>query len=76
LVQLKEIIGDEKTTDQGAGEVPEQVDVEKNRDAENTSSLLNTIVNMIYDECEHECIDEAVRLLNAHRSRHSMDDGV
>ena len=74
--QLKEIIEDEKKTDQGAREVQEQVDGMENLNPDNTSSVLNTILNTINSEFENECLDEAVRLLNAHPIRQSTDDRV
>ena len=68
--QLKEIIHGEIKTIQGAWEVQEQVeDGEEDLDPENTSSVLNTGLNTINNEFEHECLDEAVRLLNAHPIR-------
>ena len=46
--QLKEIIEDEMNTDQGAGEVQEQVeDGEEDLDPDNTSSVLSTDLNTI-----------------------------
>jgi len=46
--QLKEIIEDEMNTDQGAGEVQEQVeDGEEDLDPDNTSSVLTTDLNTI-----------------------------
>jgi hypothetical protein len=75
--QLKEIIEDEKMTDQGARKVQEQVeDGEEVLDRENTSSVLSTVLNPINNEFEYECLDEAVRLLNAHPIRQSPDDRV
>jgi len=75
--QLKEIIEDEKNTDKGAREVQEQVeDGEEVLDPENSSSVLNTVLNTINKEFEHECLDEAVRLLNARPIRQSPDDRV
>jgi len=75
--QQTEIIEDEKNTDKGAREVQEQVeDGEEVLDPENTSSVLNTVLNPINNEFEHECLDEAVRLLNAHPIRQSTDDHV
>jgi len=76
LEQLKGIIEDEKKTDQGAREVQEQVDGMENLNPDNTSSVLNTILNTINSEFENECLDEAVRLLNAHPIRQSTDDRV
>jgi len=60
------IIEDDKQTDQGASEGQEQVECEEDLDPVNTSSVLNTVLNAINNEFEHECLDEAVRLLNAH----------
>jgi len=65
--QLKEIIEDEKKTNTGAREVQEQVDGKEAFDPDNTCSVLNTVPNTINNKFEHECLDEAVRLLNAHR---------
>ena len=45
-------------------------------DPDNTSSVLSTVLNTINDEFEHEFLDEAVRLLNAHPIRQSTDDCV
>jgi hypothetical protein len=53
--QLKEIIEDEKKTDKGAREVQEQVDGEEDLDLDNTSSVLNTVLNTINNKFEHEC---------------------
>jgi len=75
--QLKEIIEDEKNKDKSAREVQKQVeDREEVLDPENTSSVLNTVLNTINNEFEHKCLDEAVRLLNAHPIRQSTDDRV
>jgi hypothetical protein len=75
LEQLKKIIEDKKKTDQGSREVQEQVeDGEEVLDPDNTSSVFNTVPNTINNEFEHECLDEAVRLLNAHPIRQSTDD--
>jgi hypothetical protein len=70
---LKEIIEDEKMTDTGAREVQEQVDGEEDLNPENTSSVLNTVPNTIHNKFEHECLDKAVRLLNAHPICQSID---
>ena len=68
--QLKEIIEDESNTDTSAREVQEQVeDGEEVFDPENTSTVLNMVLNTINNEFEHECVDEAVRLLYAHPIR-------
>jgi len=75
--QLKQIIEDEKNTDKGAREVQEQVeDGEEVLDPANTSSVLNTVLSTINNEFEHECLGEAVSLLNAHPIRQSTDDRV
>jgi len=75
--QLKDIIEDELKTDQGAGEVQDQVeDGEEDLDQEHTSCVLNTVLNTINKKFEHECLVEAVRLLNAHPIRQSIDDRV
>jgi len=77
LEQLKEIIEDEKNKDKGAREVQEQVeDGEEVLDRANTGSVLNTVLSTINNEFEHECLDEGVRLLNAHPIRQSTDDRV
>jgi len=75
--QLKEIIEDEKKTDQAAREVQEQVeDGEVVLDPDNASAVLSTVLNTINNEFEHECLDEAVKLLNVHPIRQSTDDRV
>jgi len=75
--QLKEIIEDEKNTDKSAREVQEQVeDGEEVLDPENPSTVLNTVLNTINNEFEHECLDEAVRLLNVRPICQSPDDRV
>jgi len=75
--QLKEIIEDEKNTDKSAREVQQQVeDGEEVLDPDNTSSVLNTVLNTINNEFEHKCLDEAVRLLNVRPICQSTDDRV
>jgi len=75
--QLKEIIEDKKNTDKRAREVQGQVeDGEEVLDPENTSSVLNPFLNTINNEFEHECLDEAVRKLNACPICQSLDDRV
>jgi len=65
--QQNEIIEDEMNTNKSAREVQEQVeDGEEVLDPENTSSVPNTVCNTIVNEFEHQCLDKAVRLLNAH----------
>jgi hypothetical protein len=75
--QLKEIIEDEKITDQGTREVQEQVEAgEEVLDPANTSTVLNTFLSTINNKFEPECPDEVVRLLNAHSILQSTDDRV
>jgi len=58
-------------------EVQDQVeDCEEVLDPENTSSVLNTILNTINNEFEHKCLDDAVKLLNACHIHQSPDDRV
>jgi len=75
--QLKDNIEDEKKTDQGAREVQEQVeDGKKVINPDSASSVFGTVLNTINYEFEHECLDEAVRLLNVHSIWQSTDDRV
>jgi len=75
--QLKQIIEDKQNIDKGAREVQEQVeDGEEVLDPANTSSELNTVFSTINNEFEHECLDEAVRLLDARPIRQSTVDRV
>jgi len=75
--QLRVIIKDKKNTNKTATEVQEHVeDGEEVFDPQNTSSVLNTVLNTINNEFEHECFDEAVRLLKAHPNRQSPDDHI
>jgi hypothetical protein len=75
--QLTEIIEGEMMTDQGAREVQKQVeDGEGVLNPDNTSSVLSTVLNTINNEFEHECLDDAVRLLNVHPIRQSTHDRV
>ena len=77
LVQLKVIFDDETNTDKGAKEVQEQVeDGEEVPNPANTSAVLNTVLSVINNKFERECLDEAVRLLNAHPIHESTDDRV
>jgi uncharacterized protein YdeI (YjbR/CyaY-like superfamily) len=56
--QLKEIIEDEKNTDKGVREVREQVKHgEEVLDPSNMRSVLDTVLNKINTEFEHECLD-------------------
>jgi len=75
--QLKEIIQDEMKTAQGAREVQEQVEDGKEvLDPDNTSPVLSTVLNTINNKFDHECLDEAVGLLDVHPIRQSTDDHV
>jgi hypothetical protein len=75
--QHKENIEDEKNTNTYAREVMEQVeDGEEVLDPENTSSVLNTVVNTIKNKVEHECPDAAVRLLIVRLICQLLDDCV
>jgi hypothetical protein len=77
LEQLKEFIDNENNTDKGAGEIQKEVeDSDDVLDPANTCSGLNTVSNTINDESEHECLNKAVRLLNAHPIGQSIDDSV
>ena len=74
--QLNKIIEDEKRTYQGSREVQDQVDGKEVLDPHNTSSVLSMVLITINNEFEHECLDEAVRLLNANSILQSPDDHV
>jgi hypothetical protein len=77
LEQLKEMFEDEKKTDKSASQEQEQVeDGEEFLDPENTSSVLSTILKRINKEFQHKCLDEVVRLQNAHPIRQLIDDRV
>jgi hypothetical protein len=63
--QLKEIIEHEKNADKRAREVQAQVeDGEEVLDSENRSSVVKPVLNTIKNKFEHDCLVEAVRLLN------------
>jgi hypothetical protein len=67
----------EKNTDKSAREVLEQVEHgEEVLNPENSSSVLNMVVNSINNEFDHECLNEAFRLLNLRPIRQSPDDRV
>jgi len=51
-------------------------DGEGGLDQANTSSVCNTGLSLIKSTFEHECLDEAVRPLNAHPIRQSTDGCV
>jgi len=63
-------------TYQGVRKVQEQVDGEEVLNPDNTSSELNTVLNTINIEFEHECLDEVVREQNACPIHQSIDDRV
>jgi len=74
---LKVTIKAEVKIDKGAREVQEQRgDGEEVLNLSNTSAVLNTVPNTIHNEVEHECRDEAVRLLNPNPFHISTDDCV
>jgi len=52
------------------------VDGKEDLNPDKSSLVLNTVLNTINNKFEHECLDEAVRLLNAHLIRQSTDDRV
>jgi hypothetical protein len=56
--------------------VQEQADGVEDLDPDNTCSVLNTVLNTINNEFEHQCHDEAVRLLNAQPICQSTDERV
>jgi len=63
MEQLKEIIENEKNTENGALEDQDQVvDGEKVLDPANTSLGLQSVLSTINSEFEHECLNEAVSL--------------
>jgi len=75
--QLFAFIENEKKTDKPTQEVQEQVEDGKEvLDQDNTSLVLNTLVSLINNEFEHECLAEAVRLLIAHLIHQSKEDQV
>jgi hypothetical protein len=73
--QLNEMIEDEKNTEKSPREVQTQVeDGEEVLDPANTSLVLNTVLSTIHNKFEPDCLDEAVRPLNAHAGRQSTND--
>jgi hypothetical protein len=65
------------STDKGAREVQKHVeDGEEVLDPADTRSALNAVLSTINNDFEPECLDEAVRLPNAHPIRQSTDDCV
>jgi hypothetical protein len=75
-VQLNEIIENKMKTDQGGREVQKQEDAKVDLDPENISSVLNTVLTNINHEFQNVCLEEALRLLNAHLIRQSIDSHV
>jgi len=66
-----------KNTDKGTREVQEQMDDgEEVLDSENTPTVLIYVLNIINDEFEDICLDEAVRVLNARPICQSITDLV
>ena len=64
--RLKEIIEDENKTNKGSREAQEQVeDGEEVLNPDNMSSVVNTVLNTTNNQFDHECLDDAVWLLNA-----------
>jgi hypothetical protein len=53
-----------------------QVNGEEALNPDNTSSVLNTVLNTINNEFEQECLDEPETLLNADAIHQSTDDLV
>jgi len=51
-------------------------DGEEVLDPANMSSVLNTVLSIMHNEFEHQCLNEAVRRLNTHPIRQSTDDRV
>jgi hypothetical protein len=45
-------------------------------DPDITISTLSTVPNTINNNLEHECLNEAVRMLNAQLIRQSTDDSI
>jgi hypothetical protein len=77
LKQLKEIIEHKKNAEKGALEVPGQVEnCKKVLDPENTRSILNIVSSTVNSDIDHECLDEAVRLLNGYAFRKLTDDSI
>jgi len=75
-VQLKEIIEEEKKTEQWAQEVHEQVNGKEILNPDYCSSVLSTVYNEICQELEPACLDAVVRLVNSHPIHQSHDDWV
>ena len=75
LEQLTEIIEDAMKSDKGVRESQKKLNSEEVLDPDNTSLVLSTVLNTINNKFEHECLDEAARLLNAHPICQSRDDG-
>jgi hypothetical protein len=77
LEPLQEIIEDEMKTDQGTRVDQEQAeDGEEVFNPDKTSSVLSTGLKTINTKFEHECLDEAVRLLTAQPIHQSITELV
>jgi len=75
--QLKEIIEYEKNTDKSARKVQKHVeDGQEVLDPENTCSVRNTVLTTANKKFGYECLDEAVRLLNARPICQLPDDHI
>jgi len=75
--QLNEIIEDERKTDQEATVVQEQVeDGEEALNPDNRSWVLNSVLGIINNKFEPDCLDKAVRLGMACLIRHSHAEQV
>jgi len=66
LEKLTETIENKHKTSQGSREVQVQGDGEEALNPDNTSSVMSTVLNTINNAFNYECLDETVRLLNAH----------
>lgn len=67
-------MNDEKKNTQGAQEVKEKVDGKEVLDPDNTSSELSTMLNTVKNQCELQCLDHGVWLLNAQLVHQSIFD--
>jgi len=77
LEQLKEIIKNEMKRGKGAREDQEQVeDGEEVLNPDNSSTVMKTIRNISNNKHEHQCLDEAVNVLNARQSHQLQADKV
>jgi len=73
--QLKEIIKVKMKTGNGEREAQQKVEEgEKVINPDNTSSILDTVLNTLNNKFAPKCVDEVVRLLNAHPICQSRTD--